>query len=42
MPNWIDAEGRVSGLIFWRFQLPEENIVTPVGKLVPLASLRVA
>jgi hypothetical protein len=42
VPNWIDAEGRVSGLIFWRFQLPEEDIVTPVGKLVPLASLRVA
>jgi len=42
VPNWIDAEGRVSGLLFWRFQLPEGDIVTPVGKLVPLASLRVA
>ena len=40
VPNWIDAEGRSSGLVFWRFQLPEEEIVTPVGKIVPLASLR--
>jgi len=42
VPNWIDAEGRVSGLIFWRFQLPDETIVAPVGKIVPLASLRIA
>jgi hypothetical protein len=42
VPNWIDAEGRPSGLVFWRFQLPEEDLVTPVGKVVPLASLRVA
>jgi hypothetical protein len=42
VPNWIDAEGRVSGLVFWRFQLPQGDIVTPVGKVVPLASLRIA
>jgi len=42
VPNWIDAEGRIAGLIFWRFQLPEGDIVTPVGKLVPIASLRMA
>ncbi len=42
VPNWIDAERRVSGLVFWRFQLPESEVVTPVGKLVPLASLRMA
>jgi hypothetical protein len=41
VPNWIDAEGRPSGLVFWRFQLPEEEIVTPVGKIVPVGSLRV-
>jgi hypothetical protein len=40
VPNWIDTEGRPSGLVFWRFQLPEEAIVTPVGKIVPHASLR--
>jgi hypothetical protein len=38
-PNWIDAEGRVSGLVFWRFQLPEEKIVKPEARLVPLAEL---
>jgi hypothetical protein len=42
VPNWIDAEGRIMGLVFWRFQLPEGDIVTPVGRIVPLASLRVA
>jgi hypothetical protein len=42
VPNWIDAEGRISGLVFWRFQLPEGDVKTPVGKLVPLASLRMA
>jgi hypothetical protein len=42
LPNWIDAEGRVSGLVFWRFQLPEGDVVTPIGKVMPLASLRVA
>jgi hypothetical protein len=42
VPNWIDTEGRVSGLVFWRFQLPEGEVVTPVGRVVPLASLRPA
>jgi hypothetical protein len=42
VPNWIDTEGRVSGLVFWRFQLPEEEIVTPVGSILPAASLRMA
>jgi hypothetical protein len=38
-PNWIDAEGRPSGLVFWRFQLPEEEIQTPVAKLVPVSEV---
>jgi hypothetical protein len=42
VPNWIDAEGRMSGLVFWRFQLPEEEVPAPVGKIVPIASLRMA
>ena len=25
-PNWLDTEGRPYGLMFWRFQLPEEDI----------------
>jgi hypothetical protein len=42
VPNWIDAEGRISGMVFWRFQLPEGDVKAPVGKVVPLASLRMA
>jgi hypothetical protein len=41
VPNWLDTEGRPSGLVFWLFQMPEEEIKTPVGRIVPLASLRV-
>ena len=26
VPNWIDTAGAPSGTIFWRFQLPEENL----------------
>jgi len=26
VPNWIDTAGAPSGIIFWRFQLPEENL----------------
>ena len=25
-PNWLDTEGRNFGMMFWRFQLPEEPI----------------
>ena len=25
VPNWIDTAGRPAGLVFWRFQLPEEG-----------------
>lgn len=40
LPNWIDTEGRPSGVVFWRFFLPEEQPLTPVGRVVKLASLR--
>jgi hypothetical protein len=36
VPNWLDASGRVSGLIYWRFMLPEGEIVTPRTRLVKL------
>lgn len=26
IPNWLDTEGRLFGIMFWRFQLPEEPI----------------
>ncbi|MEM9253871.1 MAG: DUF1214 domain-containing protein [Pseudomonadota bacterium] len=25
-PNWLETEGRPFGIVFWRFQLPEEDI----------------
>ncbi|NCF16939.1 MAG: DUF1214 domain-containing protein [Haliea sp.] len=25
-PNWLDTEGRPYGIMFWRYQLPEEDI----------------
>jgi hypothetical protein len=37
IPNWLDTEGHVLGLIFWRFVLPEPEpgdiqcTVLPVG-----------
>lgn len=27
VPNWLDTEGRPSGIVYWRFLLPEEPIV---------------
>jgi hypothetical protein len=39
VPNWLDTEGRVLGLVFFRYMLPEGEIEQPKGSLVPLASL---
>ncbi len=32
--NWLDTEGRASGSVFWRFQLPEEEIAPLDAKVV--------
>ncbi|MBJ19485.1 MAG: twin-arginine translocation signal domain-containing protein [bacterium] len=40
VPNWIDTEGRPSGLVYWRFLLPEGDIETPRARVVPLSELR--
>ena len=40
VPNWIDTAGKPSGLVYWRFLLPEGDIVTPKATVVPLAKLR--
>jgi hypothetical protein len=40
VPNWLDTEGRGFGLVFFRYMLPEGEIETPRGSLVPLDSLR--
>jgi len=39
VPNWLDTEGRPSGLIFWRFLEPEGTPERPRTKVVPVASL---
>ena len=38
-PNWLDASGRIAGLMYWRFMLPEEDVVKPRTQLVKLADL---
>jgi hypothetical protein len=40
LPNWLDTEGRMVGLMFWRFQLPEEEIEPLTTEVVPFASLQ--
>ena len=40
VPNWIDTEGRPSGLVYWRFLLPEGEIETPRARVVSLSELR--
>ena len=39
IPNWLDTEGRPSGVVYWRFLLPEGEIVTPKARVVPFASI---
>lgn len=39
LPNWLDTEGRMIGLMFWRFQLPEEEIEPLTTEVVSFASL---
>jgi hypothetical protein len=39
VPNWIDTEGRTSGMMFWRFMMPEGDIETPVAKVVKFANI---
>jgi len=39
VPNWIDTEGRLFGIVFWRFMLPEGEIETPRAEVVPFARL---
>jgi hypothetical protein len=40
VPNWIDAAGLRTGMIFWRFLLPEENAPPIETELVSVDSLR--
>jgi hypothetical protein len=39
VPNWIDTAGLRTGMIFWRFLLPDEQVLPVVAELVPIDSL---
>jgi hypothetical protein len=39
LPNWIDTEGNLFGLVFWRFFLVEGEVETPQATVVKLADL---
>jgi len=39
LPNWLDTQGRPSGLMYWRFVFPEELIQPLASKVVPFTSL---
>ena len=39
LANRLDTEGRTSGVIFWRFMLPEGEIETPRADVVRFSDL---
>ena len=39
VPNWLDAEGRPFGMVFWRYMLPEGEIEKPEAVVVPFAEV---
>jgi hypothetical protein len=39
VPNWLDAAGQRTGMIFWRFLLPEESPPPIEAEVVPVDSL---
>ncbi|MEM8500256.1 MAG: hypothetical protein AAF542_19735 [Pseudomonadota bacterium] len=39
VPNWIDTEGRNFGMVYWRFLLPEGDIVTPEAEVVKFSTI---
>ena len=39
LPNWIDTEGNMFGLVFWRFFLVQGDVETPQTEVVKLADL---
>jgi hypothetical protein len=40
VPNWIDAAGIPTGMVFWRFLLPDEPVPPIEAEVVDVASLR--
>jgi hypothetical protein len=39
-PNWIDTEGRPSGLVYWRFLMPEGEVEKPRSRVVLVSELK--
>ncbi|MEZ5573954.1 MAG: DUF1214 domain-containing protein [Halioglobus sp.] len=39
-PNWLDTEGNLFGLVFWRFFLVTGDVETPQAEVVKLADLK--
>lgn len=39
LPNWLDTEGRSTGVIYWRWIFPTEQPPTPQARVVKLADL---
>ena len=39
LPNWIDTEGKLFGLVFWRFFIATGEVETPLARVVKLADL---
>jgi hypothetical protein len=39
LPNWIDTENNLFGMVFWRFFLVEGEVETPQATVVKLADL---
>jgi hypothetical protein len=39
VPNWLDTEGHPSGLVFWRFLLPQATPEKPACRVVQLTEL---
>ena len=39
-PNWLDTEGNLFGLVFWRFFLARGDVETPRASVVKLADLK--
>ena len=39
LPNWLDTEGRVSGIMYWRFLLASGTVPTPRARVVKFAEI---
>jgi hypothetical protein len=39
LPNWLDTEGRASGIMYWRFLLATGTVPTPRARVVKFAAI---